>query len=67
VLRAPCDGKFQAHSAIGDRVDKGDRIGTVATNPVRAQIDGTLRGLIRGSTGVRAGLKIGDTMQAQNA
>lgn len=60
VLRAPCDGKFETRCAIGDMVKKGDRIGVVAADPVRAQIDGVLRGLIRGSTKVRAGLKIGD-------
>jgi xanthine dehydrogenase accessory factor len=60
VLRAPCEGEFKAAYSIGDSVKKGELIGTVAADPVRAQIDGVLRGLIRSFTHVRAGLKIGD-------
>lgn len=60
VLRAPCDGDFKVECAIGDSVKKGDRIGTVAANVVRAPIDGVLRGLIRSASHVHAGLKIGD-------
>ncbi|MGD2098334.1 MAG: selenium-dependent molybdenum cofactor biosynthesis protein YqeB [Desulfobacterales bacterium] len=60
VLRAPCEGKFKAECSIGGHVKKRDRIGTVASESVRAQIDGVLRGLIRSATHVRAGLKIGD-------
>ncbi len=60
VLRAPCDGAFKASGAIGDRVKKGQTVGTVAAEPVRANIDGVLRGLIRSSSQVHQGLKIGD-------
>lgn len=60
VLRAPCDGQFKAECSIGDRVKKGDRIGTVAAEAVPAKIDGVLRGLIRSASVVRRGLKIGD-------
>ncbi len=60
ILRAPCDGKFKAARSIGDRVKKGERIGTVATDVIQAQIDGVLRGLIRSSSRVCRGLKIGD-------
>ena len=60
VLRAPCEGVFKAECSIGDSAIKGDQIGTVASEIVRAQIDGVLRGLIRSDTHVRAGLKIGD-------
>ncbi len=60
VLRAPGDGEFKAECSIGDQVKKGERIGTVATDVVQAQIDGVLRGLIRTSSHVRRGLKIGD-------
>ncbi len=60
VLRAPCDGEFKAGCAIGDRVKKGQRVGTVQAEPVRADIDGVLRGLIRSSSQVQRGLKIGD-------
>ena len=60
VLRAPCDGKFMARCAIGDQVKKGDTIATVEADKVRATIDGVLRGLIRSSSQVHRGLKLGD-------
>ena len=60
VLRAPAGGIWKSALEIGDRVRKGDRIGTVADAPVPAAIDGILRGLIRPGTQVSKGLKIGD-------
>ncbi|MGD9411909.1 MAG: molybdenum hydroxylase, partial [Desulfobacterales bacterium] len=60
VLRAPCDGEFRAECAIGDQVKKGDVIATVEADDVRANIDGVLRGLIRSSSRVSRGLKVGD-------
>ena len=60
VLRAPCDGEFKARYAIGDRVKKGDTVATVAAHTVQAKIDGVLRGLIRSSSHVNQGLKLGD-------
>lgn len=60
VLRAPCAGEFKTACSIGDPVKKGEPIGTVAADAVRAQIDGVLRGLIRNATQVQPGLKIGD-------
>ena len=60
ILRAPCYGEFKAGSSIGDRVKKGDQIGTVASDAVHAKIDGVVRGLIRSPANVHQGLKIGD-------
>ena len=60
VLRAPCDGEFRAECAIGDLVKKGDVVATVEADVVRAKIDGALRGLIRSSSRVSRGLKLGD-------
>lgn len=60
VLRAPCDGLFESPHAIGDRVHKGGTVGTVAGIPLKAGIDGILRGLIRSGTEVSTGLKLGD-------
>ena len=60
VLRAPCDGEFNARHSIGNPVKHGDAIGVVAAEPVVAKIDGVIRGLIRSPIGVRQGLKIGD-------
>jgi xanthine dehydrogenase accessory factor len=60
VLRAPCDGEFKANCAIGDLVKKGEVVATVATDVVRAKINGVLRGMIRSSARVHRGLKLGD-------
>ena len=60
VLRSPTNGPFQSTSAIGDNVKKGDVVGHVAGEPVRAKIDGVIRGLIHDGVDVIEGLKIGD-------
>ena len=60
VLRAPAAGIFQSQRAIGEHVRQGDIIGHVAGQPVAAQLDGMLRGLIRPGTAVTPGLKLGD-------
>jgi xanthine dehydrogenase accessory factor len=60
VLRAPSAGEFLSSRTIGDIVEAGEVIGTVAGNSVHAQIGGALRGLIRSPAQVSEGLKIGD-------
>lgn len=73
VLRAPCDGKFEASLNIGDKVSTGVKIGHVCPSPsskggrgsvvpsdVIAAIPGVLRGLIAEGIAVSAGQKIGD-------
>jgi len=60
VLRAPCDGLFDAVIAIGDLVRKDQVLGHVEQMPVTAKIDGMIRGMIRNRTRVPAGCKIGD-------
>lgn len=60
VLRTDADGMFHSDRAIGDRVEAGEVIGTVAGTPVTAAVSGVLRGLIRPGTQVTRGLKLGD-------
>lgn len=60
VLRAPADGLWQNHLDIGDTVRKGDLVGAVDGEPVRASIGGIIRGLIHSDIMVSKGLKIGD-------
>lgn len=60
VLRAPAVGKFEAKVVLGDMVDAGQVVASVAGEPVEAQIPGIIRGLIRSHTKVKAGLKVGD-------
>lgn len=60
VLRAPGSGEVGWRVEIGDMVAAGERIGSVAGQPVIAPFAGVLRGLIAPGTTVPAGLKIGD-------
>lgn len=60
VLRAPAAGNFEATVVLGDRVDAGQVVATVAGEPVEAHIPGIVRGLIRSHTRVKAGFKVGD-------
>ena len=60
VIRSHREGVFQATRAIGDQVAAGDVVGTVEGEPVRALIDGVLRGLLRSGLQVTPGFKTGD-------
>jgi len=60
VLRAPAQGGLETDHQIGDRVRAGEIVARVAGRPVRSELEGVLRGLIRPGTMVRPGLKIGD-------
>ncbi|MEJ2642761.1 MAG: selenium-dependent molybdenum cofactor biosynthesis protein YqeB [Desulfosarcinaceae bacterium] len=60
VLRAPADGVVLTRVAITDRVSAGQTVLEVAGIPVKAGIDGVVRGLIRDARRVPKGLKIGD-------
>jgi xanthine dehydrogenase accessory factor len=60
VLRATGNGVFSAYGSIGDRIRQYDTIGMIADQPVKAQIGGVIRGLIRSGIQVAEGLKIGD-------
>jgi xanthine dehydrogenase accessory factor len=60
VLRAPRAGRFEAVCQIGDRVGAGQVVAHVDGAPVRAAIDGVVRGLLADGLDVRAGLKVGD-------
>ena len=60
VFRAPAEGTWKNNLGIGDAVKKGDHIGAVGNVPVKAAIDGVIRGMIRPGIHVRKALKIGD-------
>jgi len=60
ILRAPADGIFETKFVLGDSVDSGQVVATVASEPVVAQIQGILRGFIRSGMRVKSGLKVGD-------
>jgi xanthine dehydrogenase accessory factor len=60
VLRAPAEGYVMAAARLGDRIQQGQLIATVAGQEIRAPFDGVLRGLIHPMVPVTTGFKIGD-------
>ncbi len=60
VLRAPCEGTFTGRRRIGDLVETGEIVASVAGEPVAARISGVLRGLLADGLPVKAGMKVGD-------
>jgi xanthine dehydrogenase accessory factor len=60
VLRVPRQGRFEALRRIGDVVKVGECIGQVNGDPLRAQISGLIRGLLRDGIEVQHGMKAGD-------
>ena len=60
LLRSPAEGHVIPVRTIGDEVEKGETVATVAGVPVRSQLDGVLRGLVHPKVWASAGLKIGD-------
>lgn len=60
VLHAPAFGTFKATSTIGDMVQAGQVIAFVGEVPVKATIDGVLRGLLHDGLQVPEGFKIAD-------
>jgi xanthine dehydrogenase accessory factor len=60
LLRSPREGIFQEVKSLGDEVDAGNIVAYVGEQPVRAQISGTIRGLLRSGLKVKMGMKVGD-------
>jgi xanthine dehydrogenase accessory factor len=60
LLRAPAAGVFESDLSIGDHVATGQVVGRVADVPVRAGLDGVLRGLLHPGLEVTPGFKLGD-------
>lgn len=60
VLRSPADGLFVACHQIGDQIRTREVVAFVGEHPVRAEVSGVLRGLLRDENHVKKGLKIGD-------
>ena len=64
VIRSPAAGVFRQGKEIGSEVRAGEAVGTVLSGeeevPVRAQIAGILRGIIRDGYPVSEGFKLAD-------
>jgi len=66
LLRAPAKGVFREVKTIGDFVDQGDIVAYVDDHPVRSQIAGTVRGLLKSGLAVYQGMKAGDVHPEKN-
>ena len=60
LLRSPAEGIFEGRAKIGDSVKRGDVVAVVKGVPIRAELDGVLRGLLPSGTPVSKGMKAGD-------
>ena len=60
LLTAPRDGVITRVLPIGTQVKQGDVCGYVEDVPIKARIDGVLRGMLREGTCVYKGMKSGD-------
>lgn len=60
VIKSPSDGIYREICHIGDYVNKDNIIAYADDVPVRATIDGILRGQLRGGLRVHAGMKVAD-------
>jgi len=60
VLRAPRSGVFVGRRRIGEQIKAGEAAAEVDGEPVIAQIDGVLRGLLADNREVTEGMKVGD-------
>lgn len=60
VIYSPCSGIIKNIKEIGSVVKAGEVIAYVGEFPVKASIDGVLRGLIRNNIEIKNGLKIAD-------
>jgi xanthine dehydrogenase accessory factor len=60
VVRAPTAGCFKTVCQIGDLVKVGQVLAYVDDVPVRAAVDGVVRGLLADGLDVEPGLKVGD-------
>ncbi len=60
LIRASADGTMEPVKHIGDEVRKGELLAHTGDEPVFAQIDGIIRGMLQSGVKVKKGLKIGD-------
>lgn len=60
ILRAPCEGTITQVLDIGAHVAASDTVAYVEGLPIKAEIGGILRGILKSGTQVYAGMKGGD-------
>jgi xanthine dehydrogenase accessory factor len=60
VLRVPCAGRIKVFRDIGDSVKAGETIAEVDGVPIKAEIQGLVRGMLKNGIEVSQGIKAGD-------
>ncbi len=60
VLRAPRTGHFKGLREIGDPVASGECVAEVDGAPIKTEISGMIRGMLRSGITISAGVKVGD-------
>lgn len=60
ALHSSRDGLFQTDREIGEMVSAGEVVASVAGKPVRVEIAGIIRALLRNETAVKKGTKLGE-------
>lgn len=60
VLHSPKNGLFETNKKIGDTVAADEEIAAVAGQPIKAEIGGVIRALLRSGTSVVKGTKLGE-------
>lgn len=67
LIKAAGDGLMRPVRQIGDVVKKGELLAYTGDEPVYAQIDGNIRGMLQADVKVKKGLKIGDVDPRKDA
>jgi xanthine dehydrogenase accessory factor len=60
LLHAPDEGFFSSRKNIGDEISSGEVIAFVGEQPVKADLSGIVRGLVRDGLKVEKGTKLGE-------
>lgn len=60
VLRVPCAGRFKVFRDIGDSVQAGETVAEVDGIPIKAEIQGVVRGMLKNGIEASPGIKAGD-------
>jgi len=60
VLKAPIIGRFTSRYSIGDMIEAGGVFGYIDQQPIKAEISGVIRGILRSDIMVKIGTKLGD-------
>jgi len=60
VFHAPVDGRFYPLKDIGESVCAGETVAVIEEQPIKAEVDGMLRAMLREGVEVKRGTKLGE-------